>query len=434
MCNKKIFKRTIFLLLLAVMLVLSVQATVFADTITDDTGLLVFGCDAGRTVIVDTDGNVKNESGWGYSYTQTSTSATLTLTDVKYGYFITSNLNKPLEIKIEGTCFFSQYGAGSVITASNDVKITGTGELIINKYYDTGYEEGDYSSVKLTEDQKGTGILLRNPDKACKLTIDGPVIKIQSVGQCIRVGDRYTVNVDGMNELKAYFGELEIISGSLDLYSSFGSPAITVYSEDGLTSAVKLSDNLGAADEDKTAGAFTAVNDTYKIQYRDIQNKKWVSHLYIDKKYRKYVTGVELTNNRRYVRKDDDLQLSGRAIAVNGADDSVTFTLSGNTSNDTFINKNGVLFASEDEQASYLTVTVYSTFDSTKYKSYKIRVGRSTGRFDGVPYTGPDEVPVTTNDISYKYAVMAAVIFVVMAAAAYKVWHVFSAKKNNNNT
>lgn len=430
MCNKKIFKRFVLLLMLAIMLVLSVQVTAFADTNTDDMGLLVIGSDDGRTIIVDNDGKINTASGYGYSFTQTASSATLTLSDMQYGHYIDSKLTKPLEIKIEGTCLFNQYGAGSVITASGDLKITGSGKLIIQKYYQTGYEEGDYSSVKLSEEQKGTGILLRNPDKTCKLTLDGPNVQIQSVGQCIKVGDRYTVNVDGMNELKAYYGELNILSGSFDLYSSFGSPAITVFSEKGQLSALKLSDNLGAADENKIAGAFTAIYDTYRIQYRDIANKKWVSHLYIDKKYRKYVTGVELTNNRRYVRKDDDLQLTGRAVAVNGADDGVTFKLSGNTSENTFINKNGLLIAAQDEQASYLTVTVYSSFDSTKYKSYKIRVAKSSGRFDGVPYTGPDETEGAYEGINYGYLITAAAVLFISLFAVYKIYR--NIRKKNN--
>ncbi len=396
--------RALSIFISIIMLVLASQVYVFAEVEPDDMGLLVIGSDQGRTVIVDNDGNVKTTSGLGFSYRQNSKSGVLTLDNMNYGHYIYSNIGKDLEINVVGKNLFEQSGGGNaIITVKGNLKITGSGTLTIHKYYMQGYETGDYSSMKLSESKKAKGIhVLGDKDSISskvELTVDGPTVIVQSVGEAIQVGDRYVENIDDMPQLRALYGKFSVFSGSLDLYSSFGSPAVTVYSETD-TDAVYIAETLGAADANKIGGAYTSLEGICSVQFRDRINKKLVSHLYIDKKYRKYVTDAYLLYSRMYVRKDDYLQLRGKVKAMNGADESLLWSISGNMSSGTYISNEGKIYAAPDETATRLTVTVASAFDPTKKRSYPINVYDNPGRYDLIPYTGPDmplhEMPISS--------------------------------------
>lgn len=87
------------------------------------------------------------------------------------------------------------------------------------------------------------------------------------------------------------------------------------------------------------------------------------------------VTSVTVTPATATVLKGQSLHLIANVVTTNFAPKSVTWTMTGNTSQDTHIDIYGNLFVSEDETGTTITVTATSTFDNTKTGTSTITVG-----------------------------------------------------------
>jgi uncharacterized protein YjdB len=86
------------------------------------------------------------------------------------------------------------------------------------------------------------------------------------------------------------------------------------------------------------------------------------------------VTSVTVTPATATVLKGQSLHLTANVVTTNFAPKSVTWTMTGNTSQDTHIDIYGNLFVAEDETGTTITVTATSTFDNTKTGTSKITV------------------------------------------------------------
>lgn len=87
------------------------------------------------------------------------------------------------------------------------------------------------------------------------------------------------------------------------------------------------------------------------------------------------VTSVTVTPAKATVLKGQSLHLTANVVTTNFAPKSVTWTITGNTSQDTHIDIYGNLFVAEDETGTTITVTATSTFDDTKTETSTITVG-----------------------------------------------------------
>lgn len=87
------------------------------------------------------------------------------------------------------------------------------------------------------------------------------------------------------------------------------------------------------------------------------------------------VTSVTVTPATATVLKGQSLHLTANVVTANFAPKSVTWTMTGNTSQDTHIDIYGNLFVAEDETGTTITVTATSTFDNTKTGTSTITVG-----------------------------------------------------------
>lgn len=87
------------------------------------------------------------------------------------------------------------------------------------------------------------------------------------------------------------------------------------------------------------------------------------------------VTSVTVTPDTATVLKGQSLHLTANVVTTNFAPKSVTWTITGNTSQDTHIDIYGNLFVAEDETGTTITVTATSTFDNTKTGTSTITVG-----------------------------------------------------------
>lgn len=87
------------------------------------------------------------------------------------------------------------------------------------------------------------------------------------------------------------------------------------------------------------------------------------------------VTRVTVTPPTATVLKGQSLHLTANVVTTNFAPKSVTWTMTGNTSQDTHIDIYGNLFVAEDETGTTITVTATSTFDNTKTGTSTITVG-----------------------------------------------------------
>lgn len=87
------------------------------------------------------------------------------------------------------------------------------------------------------------------------------------------------------------------------------------------------------------------------------------------------VTSVTVTPATATVLKGQSLHLTANVVTTNFAPKSVTWTMTGNTSQDTHIDIYGNLFVAEDETETTITVTATSTFDNTKTETSTITVG-----------------------------------------------------------
>ena len=87
------------------------------------------------------------------------------------------------------------------------------------------------------------------------------------------------------------------------------------------------------------------------------------------------VTSVTVTPATATVLKGQSLHLTANVVTTNFAPKSVTWTITGNTSQDTHIDIYGNLFVAEDETGTTITVTATSTFDNTKTRTSTITVG-----------------------------------------------------------
>lgn len=87
------------------------------------------------------------------------------------------------------------------------------------------------------------------------------------------------------------------------------------------------------------------------------------------------VTSVTVTPATATVLKGQSLHLTANVVTTNFAPKSVTWTMTGNTSQDTHIDIYGNLFVAEDETGTTITVTATSTFDNTKTETSTITVG-----------------------------------------------------------
>lgn len=87
------------------------------------------------------------------------------------------------------------------------------------------------------------------------------------------------------------------------------------------------------------------------------------------------VTSVTVTPATATVLKGQSLHLTANVVTTNFAPKSVTWTITGNTSQDTHIDIYGNLFVAEDETGTTITVTATSTFDNTKTGTSTITVG-----------------------------------------------------------
>lgn len=405
---KRSFKKIMSLLLVAVLMMLTMQCYAFADVNSGAFGKLVIGSDEGLiTVIVDNDGNIAQSSGFGFTYSQTKSKAVLKLDSLNHGKYLYADLGIPLEINVNGNNMFVQYSSANVVfDIKGDVTFTGNGTLELYNYYAIGYEKGDYSSKKIDESMRCSALHVYTENSStvpCNIVFDGPTVKIQSVGEAIVAGNRYVEAESGMDTLKESYGKISFLSGSLDLYSSFGSPAITIYTENA-DDAVYMVDALGAADNNKIGGAYIDYNDVHSTTYYGRTTDKIATHVYVDKKYRKYIAGVTILEGRRYVRKAEALTLRAKVDARNGADEGVTWAVKDNTSSKTRIDSNGKLTVAEDETAKYITVVAAASFDTSVYKTVKIKIDpKNTSKYDVQPYTG--DAPITANLISSNVSV-----------------------------
>lgn len=87
------------------------------------------------------------------------------------------------------------------------------------------------------------------------------------------------------------------------------------------------------------------------------------------------VTSVTVTPATATVLKGQSLHLTANVVTTNFAPKSVTWTMTGNTSQDTHIDIYGNLFVAEDETGTTITVTATSTFDNTNTGTSTITVG-----------------------------------------------------------
>lgn len=87
------------------------------------------------------------------------------------------------------------------------------------------------------------------------------------------------------------------------------------------------------------------------------------------------VTSVTVTPATATVLKGQSLHLTANVVTTNFAPKSVTWTMTGNTSQDTHIDIYGNLFVAEDETGTKITVTATSTFANTETGTSTITVG-----------------------------------------------------------
>lgn len=87
------------------------------------------------------------------------------------------------------------------------------------------------------------------------------------------------------------------------------------------------------------------------------------------------VTSVTVTPATATVLKGQSLHLTANVVTTNFAPKSVTWAITGNTSQDTHIDIYGNLFVAEDETGTTITVTATSTFDNAKTGTSTITVG-----------------------------------------------------------
>ena len=87
------------------------------------------------------------------------------------------------------------------------------------------------------------------------------------------------------------------------------------------------------------------------------------------------ITSVTVTPATATVLKGQSLHLTANVVTTNFAPKSVTWTMTGNTSQDTHIDIYGNLFVAEGETGTTITVTATSTFDNTKTGTSTITVG-----------------------------------------------------------
>lgn len=87
------------------------------------------------------------------------------------------------------------------------------------------------------------------------------------------------------------------------------------------------------------------------------------------------VTSVTVTPATATVLKGQSLHLTANVVTINFAPKSVTWTITGNTSQDTHIDIYGNLFVAEDETGTTITVRATSTFDNIKTETSTITVG-----------------------------------------------------------
>lgn len=87
------------------------------------------------------------------------------------------------------------------------------------------------------------------------------------------------------------------------------------------------------------------------------------------------VTSVTVTPATATVLKGQSLHLTANVVTTNFAPKSVTWTMTGNKSQDTHIDIYGNLFVAEDETGTAITVTATSTFDNANTDNSTITVG-----------------------------------------------------------
>ena len=87
------------------------------------------------------------------------------------------------------------------------------------------------------------------------------------------------------------------------------------------------------------------------------------------------VTSVTVTPATATVLKGQSLHMTANVVTTNFAPKSVTWTITGNTSQDTHIDIYGNLFVAEDETGTTITVTATSTFNNNKTGTSTITVG-----------------------------------------------------------
>lgn len=87
------------------------------------------------------------------------------------------------------------------------------------------------------------------------------------------------------------------------------------------------------------------------------------------------VTSVTVAPATATVLKGQSLHLTANVVTTNFAPKSVTWTITGNASQDTRIDIYGNLFVAEEESGTTITVTATSTFDNTKTGTSTITVG-----------------------------------------------------------
>lgn len=96
------------------------------------------------------------------------------------------------------------------------------------------------------------------------------------------------------------------------------------------------------------------------------------------------VNSILISPERPTVKLGEQQYFTAIVESVNGADDNVTWRISGNTSTGTNINKDGVLTVNKDEKSDLLFVTAISNFNSEKTATVQVRVDRSLGFLDQI--------------------------------------------------
>ena len=272
----------------------------------------------------DADGKVATDGATADNYNIKWDGMTLTLKDAKISGNIYHNSSDVTSVRL-------------VIEGVNSI----TGNISQERSYEPSLTISGGGTLKINAGNTGINVF--------SLTIESGTLEI-TAGQ-------FGVSAKGGVTIKG--GEVEVNGGN----AFTNDTRVTVDPQAGKQICVYVGDSKAEA---RTLGTYTSET---KLIVADTVNKYF--HSYIEDA--PIVTNVSVSPETATVDAGGTAQFAASVSGTGDYDDSVTWTVSGNSSADTTIN-DGLLTVAEDETAASLTVTATSVGDGTIYDTATVTV------------------------------------------------------------